>query len=86
MAAGHPVVDPAQGWQSLFNGKDLTGWTVRDVLFDGSRVVGVRADVKAGARGEEPRATPVVDASGRDSLPARKGGRVDPVDILRGAA
>jgi hypothetical protein len=31
MAAGHPVVDPSQGWQSLFDGKDLTGWTVRDV-------------------------------------------------------
>src|SRR5688572_16926744 len=53
------------------------GWTVRDVLFDGSRVVGVRADVKDGAKGEELRATVVVDASGRDSLLSRKFGWKD---------
>jgi hypothetical protein len=30
-ADDHPVIDPQQGWRSLFNGQDLTGWTVRDV-------------------------------------------------------
>lgn len=29
--ADHPVASPEQGWLTLFNGKDLTGWTVRDV-------------------------------------------------------
>ncbi len=53
------------------------GVTVRDVLFEGSRVVGVRADVKDGAKGEEIRATVVVDASGRDSLLSRKFGWKD---------
>ena len=24
--AGHPDLDPANGWRSLFNGKDLSGW------------------------------------------------------------
>jgi flavin-dependent dehydrogenase len=48
------------------------GVTVRDVLMDGSRVVGVRADVKDGAKGQEIRAKVVVDASGRDSLLTRK--------------
>jgi flavin-dependent dehydrogenase len=53
------------------------GWTVRDVLFEGERVVGVRADVKDGTRGEELRAAVVVDASGRDSLLSRKFGWKD---------
>jgi flavin-dependent dehydrogenase len=44
------------------------GVAVRDVLMDGSRVVGVRADVKDGARGVEFHSKVVVDASGRDSL------------------
>ncbi len=48
------------------------GVTVRDVLMEGSRVVGVRADLKDGARGTEIRAKVVVDASGRDSLLSRK--------------
>ena len=46
--------------------------TVRDVLMEGSRVVGVRADTKDGVRGEEIRAKVVVDATGRDSLLSRK--------------
>ena len=46
--------------------------TVRDVLMEGSRVVGVRADTKDGVKGEEIRAKVVVDASGRDSLLSRK--------------
>ncbi len=29
-AAEHPKIDPAQGWQKLFNGKDLSGWETRD--------------------------------------------------------
>jgi len=48
------------------------GVHVRDVLMEGDRVVGVRADVKDGAKGEEIRAKVVVDASGRDSLLSRK--------------
>jgi len=48
------------------------GVHVRDVLMEGSRVVGVRADVKDGAKGEEIRAKVVVDATGRDSLLSRK--------------
>jgi len=28
-ADGHPTIDLGQGWQQLFNGKDLTGWTAR---------------------------------------------------------
>jgi len=51
--------------------------TVRDVLMDGSRVVGVRADTKDGRKGEEIRAKVVVDASGRDSLLSRKFGWKD---------
>jgi len=46
--------------------------SVRDVLMEGTRVVGVRADTKDGAKGEEIRAKVVVDATGRDSLLSRK--------------
>jgi len=48
--------------------------TVRDVLMEGSRVVGVRADTKDGRKGEEIRARVVVDATGRDALLSRKFG------------
>lgn len=51
--------------------------TVRDVLMDGSRVVGVRADVKDGVKGQEIFAKVVVDATGRDSLLSRKFGWKD---------
>ena len=51
--------------------------SVRDVLMEGSRVVGVRADTKDGRKGEEIRAKVVVDASGRDSLLSRKFGWKD---------
>ena len=51
--------------------------TVRDVLMDGTRVVGVRADAKDGAKGQEIRAKVVVDATGRDSLLSRKFGWKD---------
>lgn len=51
--------------------------SVRDVLMEGSRVVGVRADTKDGRKGEEIRARVVVDASGRDSLLSRKFGWKD---------
>jgi len=51
--------------------------TVRDVLMEGSRVVGVRADTKDGVKGEEIRAQVVVDATGRDSLLSRKFGWKD---------
>ena len=51
--------------------------TVRDVLMDGARVVGVRADTKDGAKNQEIRARVVVDASGRDSLLSRKFGWKD---------
>lgn len=51
--------------------------SVRDVLMDGSRVVGVRADTKDGVKGEEIRAKVVIDASGRDSLLSRKFGWKD---------
>jgi flavin-dependent dehydrogenase len=51
--------------------------SVRDVLMEGSRVVGVRADTKDGVKGEEIRARVVVDASGRDSLLSRKFGWKD---------
>ncbi len=30
-ADDHPTVDPAKGWRSLFNGKDLTNWVARDM-------------------------------------------------------
>jgi flavin-dependent dehydrogenase len=46
--------------------------TVRDVLMEGSRVVGVRADTRDGRKGEEIRARVVVDATGRDSLLSRQ--------------
>jgi flavin-dependent dehydrogenase len=48
------------------------GVNVREVLMEGDRVVGVRADEKDGARGIEIRAKVVVDASGRDSMLSRK--------------
>jgi flavin-dependent dehydrogenase len=51
--------------------------SVRDVLMDGTRVVGVRADTKDGTKGEEIRAKVVLDASGRDSLLSRKFGWKD---------
>ncbi len=28
-AEGHPKIDPKDGWQKLFNGKDLGGWSTR---------------------------------------------------------
>lgn len=56
--------------------------TVRDVLMDGSRVVGVRADEKDGRKGLELRAKVVVDATGRDALLSRKfGWRDKDVDL-----
>lgn len=48
------------------------GMHVRDVLMDGSRVVGVKYDEVGGRKGLELRARVVVDASGRDSLLSRK--------------
>lgn len=48
------------------------GVSVRDVLMEGTRVVGVRLDEKDGRRGVEIRSKVVVDASGRDSLLSRK--------------
>ena len=51
--------------------------SVRDVIMEGDRVVGVRADTKDGQKGEEIRAKVVVDASGRDSLLSRKFGWKD---------
>lgn len=48
------------------------GISVRDVLMEGTRVVGVRADEKDGRKGVELRAKVVVDATGRDSLLSRK--------------
>lgn len=48
------------------------GVTVRDVLMEGTRVVGVRADEKDGAKSQDIRAHVVVDATGRDSLLTRK--------------
>jgi flavin-dependent dehydrogenase len=50
---------------------------VRDVILDGSRVVGVRADEKDGRKGVDIRAKVVVDATGRDSLLSRKFGWKD---------
>jgi flavin-dependent dehydrogenase len=50
------------------------GATVRDVLMEGTRVVGVRVDEKDGTRGLEIRARVVVDATGRDTLLSRKFG------------
>lgn len=47
---------------------------VRDVLMDGDRVVGVRADELDGRQSVEWRAKVVVDATGRDSLLARRFG------------
>lgn len=46
-------------------------WTVEEVLFEGSRAVGVRAAPEGGPA-EEIRAQVVVDASGRDCLLARR--------------
>jgi flavin-dependent dehydrogenase len=48
------------------------GWTVRELLMEGTRAVGVRADVKDGQKNVELRAKVVVDATGRDSLLSRK--------------
>lgn len=53
------------------------GVAVREVLMEGSRVVGVRADTKDGPKGQEIRARVVVDATGRDSLLSRKFGWKD---------
>ena len=47
------------------------GVSVRDVIMDGPRVVGVKYDT-ADQKGQELRAKVVVDASGRDSLLSRK--------------
>src|SRR5262245_56395746 len=49
------------------------GVAVRDVIMDGERVVGVRADTGNGGV-EEIRAKVVVDASGRDSMLSRRFG------------
>jgi flavin-dependent dehydrogenase len=50
------------------------GVVVRDVLLDGSRVVGVRANARDGGGDREIRAKVVVDATGRDSLLSRRFG------------
>lgn len=50
---------------------------VRDVLMDGTRVVGVRADEKHGRKGVEWRGKVVIDATGRDTLFAGKFGWKD---------
>ncbi len=52
------------------------GVAVRDVIMEGDRVVGVRADVGNG-KVEEIRAQVVVDASGRDSMLSRRFGWKD---------
>ena len=52
------------------------GVAVRDVIMDGERVVGVRADLGNG-KVEEIRARVVVDASGRDSMLSRRFGWKD---------
>ncbi len=52
------------------------GVAVRDVIMDGDRVVGVRADPGDGKL-EEIRARAVVDASGRDSMLSRRFGWKD---------
>lgn len=52
------------------------GVAVRDVIMDGSRVVGVRADA-AGGGTEEIFAEAVVDATGRDSMLSRRLGWKD---------
>jgi flavin-dependent dehydrogenase len=48
--------------------------TVRDILMDGTRAGGVRADAKNGQKGLEIRGRVVIDATGRDSLLSRKFG------------
>ena len=53
------------------------GWTVRDVLFEEGRAVGVVAG-PTGGRTESYRAKVVVDATGRSCLLARKLGRCHP--------
>jgi flavin-dependent dehydrogenase len=53
-----------------------TAVSVRDVIMDGDRVVGVRADA-AGGGSEEIRAEAVVDATGRDSMLSRRFGWKD---------
>ena len=58
-------------------GVEIRQGSVREVLMEGSRVVGVRMDEKDGAKGIELRAKVVVDASGRDSLLSRKFGWKD---------
>jgi len=53
-----------------------TGVAVRDVIMDGERVVGVRAEA-AGGGSEKIRAQAVVDATGRDSMLSRRFGWKD---------
>jgi flavin-dependent dehydrogenase len=60
------------------------GATVKDVLFDGDRAVGVRADFGEGDR--EVPAKVVVDASGQSSLIAKKLGLRQPDPELRKAS
>ena len=84
----HECAQTWQVWRSEFDQMLLDnavskGVTLRqhvsvcDVLMEGTRVVGVRADTKDGQKGEEIRAKVVVDASGRDSLLSRKFGWKD---------
>jgi len=56
------------------------GVAVRDVLTDGTRVAGVRADARDGRRGVEYTARVVVDATGRDAFLSHRMGwkRRDP--------
>lgn len=53
------------------------GIHVRDVLMEGTKVVGVRYDEVGGPKGLELRAKVVIDASGRDSMLSRKFGWKD---------
>ena len=83
----HECSQTWQVWRDEFDGMlldnarskgvEVRQGSVREVVMEGSRVVGVRMDEKDGAKGVERRARVVVDASGRDSLLSRKFGWKD---------
>ena len=83
----HECSQTWQVWRDEFDGMlldnarskgvEVRQGSVREVVMEGSRVVGVRMDEKDGAKGVDLRARVVVDASGRDSLLSRKFGWKD---------
>jgi hypothetical protein len=75
-----------KGWVTLFNGKDLTGWKIRNEKYTVTKYVNEKGDVIAGAKEAKVEQTlAVVDAKGK-IIEGAKPDKVDGKDVGRDAA